>query len=46
VFKFIGGDAGANAFELHWCYWAAPVAGAIVAALMYEKLILGNDVNG
>jgi aquaporin Z len=46
VFKFMGSDAGANAFELHWCYWVAPIAGAVVAALMYEKLILGNDSNG
>ena len=43
VYKLTGGEAGSNAFDLHWCYWLAPIAGAIVAALIYENLILGND---
>ena len=49
VYKLIGGDApggGAGAFNFHWCYWAAPIAGAVVAALIYENLILGNDNDG
>lgn len=46
IHRLTGGDAGAGAFELHWCYWAAPIAGAIVAAVIYEKLILGNDSDG
>jgi len=25
---------------LHWAYWAAPIAGACVAALLYEKVLL------
>ena len=32
---FVYGD-----FDLHWCYWVAPVAGAIVAALLYEHVLL------
>jgi aquaporin Z len=43
IYKLIGGEAGAGAFELHWCYWLAPVAGAVAAALIYEHLILGKD---
>ena len=43
VHKLTGGEAGAQAFDLHWCYWLAPVAGAIVAALIYEHLILAPD---
>jgi aquaporin Z len=27
-------------FDLHWCYWAAPVAGAIAAALVYHYALL------
>lgn len=46
IYKLMGGDAGAGAFQLHWCYWVAPIAGGVVAALMYEKLILGNDSDG
>ena len=29
-----------NYFDLHWCYWAGPVAGAVVAALVYHHLLL------
>jgi aquaporin Z len=43
IHKLTGGEAGAQAFDLHWCYWLAPVAGAIVAALIYEHLILAPD---
>jgi aquaporin Z len=40
VYKLLGhGDA----FQLHWCYWAAPIAGAVAAALIYENLILGKE---
>ncbi len=46
IYKLTGGADGANAFQLHWCYWAAPIAGAVVAAVVYEKLILGNDSDG
>jgi glycerol uptake facilitator-like aquaporin len=27
-------------FDHHWCYWVAPIAGAIAAALVYEYLLL------
>jgi len=27
-------------FNLHWCYWAAPVAGAVAAALLYHFVLL------
>jgi len=43
IYKLTGGEAGAGAFELHWCYWLAPIAGAVVAALIYENLLLGNN---
>jgi aquaporin Z len=32
-------------FDLHWCYWAAPVAGAIVAALLYHHVLLEKETN-
>jgi MIP family channel proteins len=32
---FVYGD-----FYLHWCYWAAPAAGAVAAALLYEHVLL------
>lgn len=46
IYKLHGGESGAGAFNLHWCYWAAPIAGAVVAALLYEKIILGSEKNG
>ena len=27
-------------FQLHWAYWVAPIAGACVAAWLYEKVLL------
>ena len=27
-------------FTLHWCYWVAPIAGAVAAALLYEHVLL------
>jgi len=27
----------------HWAYWVAPIAGAVVAALLYDKILLRND---
>src|SRR3954470_14703496 len=29
-----------NYFAQHWCYWVAPIAGAVGAALVYEYLLL------
>jgi aquaporin Z len=46
IHKLTGGDAGAEAFNYHWCYWLAPIAGAIIAALIYENLILGTESDG
>jgi len=43
VHKLMGGEAGAGAFELHWCYWAAPIAGAVVAALVYDNFLLSDE---
>jgi MIP family channel proteins len=43
VYKLMGGGGGERAFDYHWCYWAAPIAGAVVAALIYEYVILRND---
>jgi MIP family channel proteins len=33
-------------FDLHWCYWVAPIAGAVVAALIYDNFILESKKNG
>lgn len=30
-------------FSLHWCYWVAPIAGAVVGALLYHHFILKDD---
>jgi aquaporin Z len=30
-------------FQLHWCYWLAPVAGGVVASLLYHHLLLKED---
>ena len=27
-------------FNWHWCYWAAPIAGAVAAALVYHHILL------
>ncbi len=46
IFKLFGGEGGADAFALHWCYWAAPIAGAVVAALIYHNMLLGSKKSG
>ena len=46
IYRIMGGEGGADAFALHWCYWLAPVAGAVVAALVYDNLILEKKNNG
>jgi len=43
VYKLTGGEAAAGAFDLHWCYWAAPIAGAVAAALFYDYCLLSDD---
>lgn len=30
-------------FSLHWCYWVAPIAGAVAGALLYHHFILPED---
>lgn len=30
-------------FDLHWCYWVAPVAGAVVAAIVYHHFLLHEE---
>ena len=30
-------------FAWHWVYWLAPIAGACVAAMLYEKVLLARD---
>jgi len=32
-----------NYFDWHWYYWVAPIAGAVVAALVYEHVLLDKD---
>jgi len=34
-----------RSFDLHWCYWAAPIAGAVVAALLYHHVLLKKESN-
>ena len=43
VYTFSGGE---GAFDLHWCYWLAPIAGAVVAAVVYDGFILEGEDNG
>ena len=31
-------------FSFHWLYWVAPIAGACVAALLYERVLLGYPI--
>lgn len=31
-------------FSFHWLYWIAPIAGACVAAMLYERVLLGYPV--
>jgi MIP family channel proteins len=33
-------------FHFHWCYWAAPIAGAVVGALLYQHVILPEEAAG
>jgi MIP family channel proteins len=30
-------------FDWHWCYWVAPIAGAIAAALLYHHVLLPKN---
>ena len=32
-------------FDWHWCYWAAPIAGAVLAALLFEHVLLEKESN-
>jgi len=43
VYKLTGGAEAADIFNLHWCYWAAPIAGAVVAALVYDNFLLSDE---
>ena len=31
-------------FDLHLCYWVAPIAGAVVAALLFHHVLLEKEV--
>lgn len=31
-------------FSWHWVYWLAPIIGACLAAILYDKLILGHEL--
>jgi aquaporin TIP len=43
IYKLTGGDGASSIFQLHWCYWAAPIAGAVVAALIYDNFLLSDE---
>ncbi len=43
VHRLTGGEGTTEFFALHWCYWAAPIAGAIVAAVIYDGFLLSDD---
>lgn len=30
-------------FDLHWCYWAGPIVGAVIAGLIYHHFLLQED---
>ena len=36
-------SGGENAFQWHWCYWLAPLAGGAVAAIVYQYFLLGDS---
>ena len=35
-----------NHWEWHWAYWVAPIAGACMAALLYDKVLLKSEQGG
>jgi len=35
-----GGSATAALWSQHWVYWLGPVVGAVLAAVIYDSLIL------
>lgn len=30
-------------FDYHWCYWLAPIVGAVLAAVFYERVFLADE---
>jgi len=38
-----GGSATADLWAQHWVYWVGPVLGAVLAAVLYDRLILRPD---
>jgi glycerol uptake facilitator-like aquaporin len=31
-------------WQWHWAYWVAPIAGAVVAAIIYDRMILDRKI--
>ncbi|MEQ8211844.1 MAG: aquaporin [Lacipirellulaceae bacterium] len=46
VYSLFGGARSSEAFALHWCYWVATIAGAIVAAQLYEMFLISRTESG
>lgn len=38
-----GGSANSSLWHQHWVYWIGPILGAVVAAMIYDLLILKRD---